>query len=107
MLPAYPAAPTRLTVTAARCTCWRRWTTPAVRCWPNARVGGAPEEVPAFAPLLARLDLAGVVVTADGLQTHSAAAWVPGHLQAGPLPVHRQGQPADAAGPLRPPALAP
>jgi predicted transposase YbfD/YdcC len=38
------------------------------------QVGGAPEEVPAFAPLLARLDLAGVVVTADGLQTHPAAA---------------------------------
>jgi hypothetical protein len=36
--------------------------------------GGAPEEVPAFAPLLARLPLAGVVVTADGLQTHTAAA---------------------------------
>jgi DDE_Tnp_1-associated len=38
------------------------------------QVGGAPEEVPVFAPLLARLDLAGVVVTADGLQTHPAAA---------------------------------
>jgi DDE_Tnp_1-associated len=43
------AAPTHPTATAARCTCWRRWTTPAARCWPNARVGGAPEEVPAFA----------------------------------------------------------
>jgi hypothetical protein len=67
------AAPTRLTVTAARCTCWRRWTTNAARCWPNAR-SARPEEVPAFAPLLARLDLAGVVVTADALQTHPAAA---------------------------------
>jgi hypothetical protein len=28
------------------------------------QVGGAPEEVPAFAPLLAPLDLADVVVTA-------------------------------------------
>jgi predicted transposase YbfD/YdcC len=37
-------------------------------------VGGAPEEVPAFAPLLAPLDLAGVVVTADALQTHPHAA---------------------------------
>jgi len=37
-------------------------------------VGGAPEEVPAFAPLLADLDLAGVVVTADALQTHPEAA---------------------------------
>jgi predicted transposase YbfD/YdcC len=38
------------------------------------QVGGAPEEVPAFAPLLAGLDLAGAVVTADALQTHPAAA---------------------------------
>jgi hypothetical protein len=38
------------------------------------QVGGAPEEVPAFAPLLAPLDLAGVVVTADALQTHHQAA---------------------------------
>ncbi|HEX6677245.1 MAG TPA: ISAs1 family transposase [Actinomycetes bacterium] len=38
------------------------------------QVGGAPEEVPAFAPLLAPLDLAGVVVTADALQTHHDAA---------------------------------
>jgi hypothetical protein len=44
------------------------------------QVGGAPEEVPAFAPLLARLDLAGVVVTADGLQTHPGGrlgSWSP------------------------------
>jgi predicted transposase YbfD/YdcC len=38
------------------------------------QVGGAPEEVPAFQPLLADLDLAGVVVTADALQTHRDAA---------------------------------
>jgi predicted transposase YbfD/YdcC len=38
------------------------------------QVGGAPEEVPAFAPLLEPLDLAGVVVTADALQTHPEAA---------------------------------
>jgi predicted transposase YbfD/YdcC len=38
------------------------------------QVGGAPEEVPAFAPLLADLDLAGTVVTADALQTHPQAA---------------------------------
>jgi hypothetical protein len=38
------------------------------------QVGGAPEEVPAFAPLLAPLDLADVVVTADALQTHPKAA---------------------------------
>jgi predicted transposase YbfD/YdcC len=38
------------------------------------QVNGAPGEVPAFQPLLARLDLAGVVVTADALHTHPAAA---------------------------------
>jgi predicted transposase YbfD/YdcC len=38
------------------------------------QVGGAPEEVPEFALLLAPLDLADVVVTADALQTHPGAA---------------------------------
>jgi predicted transposase YbfD/YdcC len=38
------------------------------------QVGGAPEEVGAFAPLLDGLDLAGAVVTADALQTHPQAA---------------------------------
>jgi predicted transposase YbfD/YdcC len=38
------------------------------------QVGGAPEEVPAFAPLLDGLDLADVVVTTDALQTHPEAA---------------------------------
>jgi predicted transposase YbfD/YdcC len=38
------------------------------------QVGGAPEEVPAFQPLLANLDLVGTVVTADALHTHPAAA---------------------------------
>jgi hypothetical protein len=37
-------------------------------------VHGAPGEVPAFQPLLADLDLAGTVVTADALQTHAGAA---------------------------------
>jgi predicted transposase YbfD/YdcC len=40
----------------------------------QCQVGGAPEEVPAFTPLLAGLDLTGVVVTADALQTHPEAA---------------------------------
>ena len=40
----------------------------------QCQVSGAPEEVPAFAPLLADLDLDGVVVTADALQTHPQAA---------------------------------
>jgi predicted transposase YbfD/YdcC len=34
------------------------------------QVDGAPGEVPAFAPLLAGLDLTGAVVTADALHTH-------------------------------------
>jgi predicted transposase YbfD/YdcC len=38
------------------------------------QVDGAPGEVPGFRPLLADLDLAGVVVTADALQTHPDAA---------------------------------
>jgi predicted transposase YbfD/YdcC len=38
------------------------------------QVDGAPGEVPGFQPLLAGLDLAGVVVTADALQTHAEAA---------------------------------
>jgi predicted transposase YbfD/YdcC len=38
------------------------------------QVGGAPEEMPAFAPLLAPLDLADTVVTADALHAHAAAA---------------------------------
>jgi predicted transposase YbfD/YdcC len=38
------------------------------------RVDGAPGEVPGLRPLLAGLDLAGVVVTADALHTHPAAA---------------------------------
>jgi predicted transposase YbfD/YdcC len=38
------------------------------------QVGGAPEEVPAFQPLLDGLDLAGTVITADALHTHPQAA---------------------------------
>ena len=38
------------------------------------QVDGAPGEVPAFQPLLGDLDLAGVVVTADALQTQREAA---------------------------------
>jgi hypothetical protein len=38
------------------------------------QVDGAPGEVPGFRPLLADLDLADMVVTADALQTHHDAA---------------------------------
>lgn len=38
------------------------------------RVDGAPGEVPGLVPLLADLDLAGVVITADALHTHADAA---------------------------------
>ena len=37
-------------------------------------VDGAPGEVPGVRPLLAGLDLAGAVVTADALHTHADAA---------------------------------
>jgi predicted transposase YbfD/YdcC len=40
----------------------------------QCQVGGAPEEVPAFQPLLDGLDLSGTVITADALQTHPEAA---------------------------------
>jgi DDE_Tnp_1-associated len=32
--------------TAARCTCWRRWTTPAARSWPNVRSAAPPRRSP-------------------------------------------------------------
>jgi predicted transposase YbfD/YdcC len=58
------------------------------------QVGGAPEEVPAFAPLLEPLDLAGVVVTADALQTHpEAAEFLVGVKQAHYLLVVKANQP--------------
>jgi hypothetical protein len=58
------------------------------------QVGGAPEEVPAFAPLLAPLDLTGVVVTADALQTHpDAAEFLVGVKQAHYLLVVKANQP--------------
>jgi predicted transposase YbfD/YdcC len=40
----------------------------------QCQVDGAPEEVPAFQPLLDGLDLAATVITADALQTHPQAA---------------------------------
>jgi hypothetical protein len=47
----------------------------ATRAVPAQRhVDGAPGEVPGLVPLLADLDLAGAVVTADALHTHADAA---------------------------------
>jgi hypothetical protein len=67
MAPAHPRQ-----ATAARCNCWPAWITPPAvlaQCQVSA-----PEEVSAFASLLAGLDVAGVVVTAYALQTHAEAA---------------------------------
>jgi hypothetical protein len=63
-------------VTAARCTCWRRWT-PTPRGPGQRQAPGAPQEVPALAPLLAPLHRTGVMVTADTLPTHPTAAEFP------------------------------
>lgn len=79
-------------MTAARRTCWRRWT-PTPRGPGQRQAPGAPQEVPAFAPLLAPLHRTGVMVTADTLPTHRGRR-VPDHLQAGPPPGHHEGQPA-------------
>jgi hypothetical protein len=63
------------------------------------QVAGASEEVPAFAPLLAPLDLAGVVVTADVLQTHpEAAEFLVGEQRAHYLFVVKANQPLLPAG---------
>jgi predicted transposase YbfD/YdcC len=58
------------------------------------QVAGAPEEVPAFQPLLTPLDLAGRVVTADALQTHpDAAEFLVGEQRAHYLFVVKANQP--------------
>jgi len=36
------AAPEEQAATAARCSCWQRWTTKAARCWPSARSAARP-----------------------------------------------------------------
>jgi hypothetical protein len=60
-------------------------------------VGGAPSEVPGFQPLLADVDLAGGVVTADALQTHAEAAQFLVSVKHADYLVCREGQPAHAA----------
>jgi hypothetical protein len=71
------------------------------------QVGGAPEEVSGFRPLLADLDLHGVVITADALHTHpSAAEFLVTGKQAHYLFTVKANQPTPA-GPMRRPAMAP
>jgi len=60
--------------TAGRSTCSPRRVHATRTVLAQRQVDGAPGEVPAFQPLLADLDLAGVVVTADALHTHADAA---------------------------------
>ena len=76
----------RRAATAARCTCWPRWTTPPARCSPNARSAAPPRRSPP---------------SSRCWPTWTWPAWwspptrcrptrrrrVPGHRQAGPLPV--------------------
>jgi len=67
------------------------------------QVDGAPGEVPGFQPLLA----ASTSPQRWSPPTRSTPTPTPpssSFQQAGALPVHRQGQPAHPAGPLRPPA---
>jgi hypothetical protein len=73
----------------------------------QCEVNGAPGEAPAFKPVLSGLDLAGVVVTADALQTHAAAAefLVTGKQAHYLFTVKAKG--ANPPGPVRPAALAP
>jgi predicted transposase YbfD/YdcC len=70
--PCAAPVPTQPTATAARCTCWRRWSTRAARCWPNAR-SAAPRGGSRIPAVAGPLDLAGTVITA-ALQTHPEAA---------------------------------
>jgi DDE_Tnp_1-associated len=57
------------------------------------QVGGAPEEVCAFQPLLDGLDLAGTVITADALQTHPQAEFLVSRKQAHDLLQVKANQP--------------
>lgn len=50
------------------------WVVPSEATIRRRAVNGAPGEVPGFQPLLADLDLAGAVVTADALHAHAEAA---------------------------------
>ena len=55
----------------------------------QGHVDGAPGEVPGLVPLLAGLDLAGAVVTADALHTHADAAEFLVTGKQAPLPAGR------------------
>ena len=54
--------------------CLPQWTTPPAPSSPNDRSTARRSEVPSLRPLLADLDVAGAVVTADALQIHRQAA---------------------------------
>jgi hypothetical protein len=90
---------------AGRSTCWPRWTRPPGPCWPNgksmarrARFPGCGRCWPAWTwPVWWSPPM-----RCTPTPTPPSSWW----LAAGPLPVGRQGQPAHAAGPLRPPGLA-
>jgi predicted transposase YbfD/YdcC len=71
------------------------------------QVNGAPGEVPGFQPLLAGLDLAGVVVTADALHTHADAAEFLVTAKHAHYLFTVKAKGAHAAGPLPAPGLAP
>ncbi|MGW6753169.1 transposase [Streptomyces sp. NPDC055006] len=56
------------------------------------QIAAKSNEIPAFAPLLERIDLRGTVVTADALHTQRAHT----HRHRRPLPPGRQGQSEEA-----------
>jgi hypothetical protein len=65
-------------------------------------VDRAPGEVPAFQPLLADLDLAGVVVTVDALHTHAETAeFLVTHKQAHYLAVVKASRLDEPAQPIK------
>jgi len=56
-------------VTVGPCTCSARSTQPLVSCLGGPSWTERPNEINAFSPLLDRIDIAGVIVTADALHT--------------------------------------
>jgi len=96
----------RQAATVARCTCWRRWTTPAARCWPNASSAARPRRCPRSSRCW-RPWTWPAWWSPPTRRRPTRRRRVPGRHQARVLPVSGQGQPADPAGPLPAPALTP